>query len=113
MDGLDRSRDAVFIERLHAKTLARGVPWEPTEHDGRYQAQVGEFVIEVGEGAADPEILICRPDGKALEILTPDSLGEPEQGASRRQLFAETYEGARRSGLGVDRAIEALIHALG
>ncbi len=116
MYALDRTRDAIFIERLHAKSLARGLEWTPTEHEGRYQVTIGEFTVEIGEGGdtgVEPEILIIR-GGKALEILTPDLLPEPTQpGAiSRRQAFGETYEAARRIGLGVDRAIESLIQSL-
>ena len=112
MSSLDRSRDAVFIEKLHAKSQAGGVPWETTEHEGRYQAQIGEFVIEIGEGESEPEILICRPDGKALEILTPDLFSDPGHSDPRPQLFAETYDSARRVAMGVDKAIESLIQAL-
>ena len=114
MFALDRSRDAVFVERLHAKTIARGVAWTPTEHEGRFSVSVGEFTVEIGEGGADdPEVLICKPDGKALELITADALPDPAAGAMpRRQMFAETYEAARRTAMGVDHAIETLINAL-
>ncbi|GAB5430545.1 MAG: hypothetical protein Devi2KO_40040 [Devosia indica] len=119
MYALDRSRDAIFIERLHAKTLARGLKWNLTEHEGRYQVQIGEFVVEIGEGvgsgdSADIEVLICSPAGKALEILTPEILQEStsETAVPRRRAFAETYEAARRMALGVDQVIENLIEHL-
>lgn len=119
MHALDRSRDAIFVERLHAKSLARGLAWSPTEHEGRYQVQVGEFIVEIGDGGgdadhADPEILICRPDGRALEILTPSLLPEAvnADGVTQRQAFVETYEIARRIALGVDSVIENLIENL-
>ena len=96
MAGLDRSRDALFVERLHAKTLARGLAWAPTEHEGRYH-----------------EVLICGADGRAMELLTPDLLPASAEGApSREEAFAETFEGARRSATGVDRALDSLISAL-
>ncbi len=116
MAGLDRTRDALFVERLHAKTLARGIQWQPTEHEGRYQARIGEFVIEIGEGAGgeEHELLICGADGRAMELLTPDLLTPAAEGApSRQEAFAETYEGARRAATGVDKAIDSLIAALG
>jgi len=117
MHALDRSRDAIFVERLHAKTMARGLNWALTEHEGRYQVHVGEFIIEIGEGGdaehADPEILICKPDGRALEVLTPDILPEaPGAGLSRREIFAQTYEGARRIALRVDSILDNLIQNL-
>ena len=119
MNALDRARDAILVRRLHAKTLSKGLAWSQTPHEGRYQVQIGEFVIEIGEGGgdvvhADPEILICRPDGKALEILTPSALPEgPDSGdVSLRRAFAETFEAARRIALDVDGVIEGLIQHL-
>jgi len=112
---LDRTQDAIFVERLHAKTLARGLEWVRTEHDGRYQVQIGDYVIEIGEGdEGEPEILVCDADGKAIEILTPDLLGEPgaEGAPSRRRQVMETYEAARRLALGVDEVFETLIKSL-
>ena len=116
MHALDRTRDAIFVERLHAKSLVQGLTWITTEHEGRYQVHVGEFIVEIVEGSgdpenADPEILICRPDGRALEILTPSILPESrvEGVVSRRQAFGEIYEAARRMALGVDKVLEDLI----
>lgn len=114
---LDRSRDAIFVERLHAKTLARSLAWSRTEHEGRYQVQLGDYVVEIGEGAATangPEILLCAADGKALEVITPEMLEGANDvvAAARREAFEETYEGARRMALGVDAAIDDLIAAL-
>ena len=116
MHALDRTRDAIFVERLHAKSLVQGLTWITTEHEGRYQVHVGEVLVEIGEGSgdpehADPEILICRPDGRALEILTPSILPESrvEGVVPRRQAFVEIYEAARRMALGVDKVLEDLI----
>jgi hypothetical protein len=114
---LDRSRDAIFVERLHAKTLARSLAWTRTEHDGRYAVRVGDYLVEIGEGAATahgPEILLCAADGQALEVITPEILeGANERAeAARREAFEETFEGARRMALGVDAAIDSLIRAL-
>jgi hypothetical protein len=114
---LDRSRDALFVERLHAKTLARGLAWARSEHEGRYQVRLGDYLVEIGEGAATargPEILLCGADGKALELITPEMLagGRDEVAEARREAFEETYEGARRAALGVDAAIDTLITAL-
>jgi hypothetical protein len=111
---LDRSRDAIFVERLHAKTMARTLGWARSEHDGRYQVRLGDFLVEIGEGSAtddDPEILICDADGKAIEILTLEEANEAVC-IARRQAFAETYEAARRIALGVDQVIDRLIVAL-
>ena len=119
MNALDRTRDAVFVERLHAKTLVKGLPWGQTAHDGRYQVLVGEFIVEIGDGAGESdhgvlEILVCRPDGRALEVLTPALLPETvgDHAIPRKRQFAETYEAARRMALGVDRVIEKLIETL-
>lgn len=116
MHALDRTRDAIFVERLHAKTMVRGLVWAQTENDGRFQVHVGEFIVEIGDGSgdvenADPEILICRADGRALEIITPAVLpaAHGEGSVSRRQAFAETYEAARRIALGIDSVLETLI----
>ena len=114
---LDRSRDAIFVARLHAKTMARRLPWVRAEHEGRYQVRVGDFLVEIADGAAanqDPEILICDAAGQAIEILTADLLVEANAqiGDARRMAFVETYEAARRIALGVDRMIDDLIVAL-
>jgi hypothetical protein len=113
---LDRSRDAIFVERLHAKTMARSLAWARGEHAGRYQVRLGEFLVEIGEGAGpdDPEILICGADGQAIEILTGEMLADADQVAARgrRQAFVEIYEAARRMALGVDQVIDGLITAL-
>jgi hypothetical protein len=115
---LDRSRDAIFVERLHAKTLSRSLDWTPTEHEGRYQVRLGDYVVEIGEGAATahgPEILLCGADGRALEVITPEMLDdayEERTAAARREAFEQTYEAARRTALGVDAAIDTLITAL-
>ena len=111
----DRTREAVLVERLHAKTMAKALAWTPAEHEGRYQVQVADYVVEIGEGAgSEPEILLCRAaDGRALEIVTPELLsGDPEVAAGLRQVFAETYEGARRIALGVEAVVETLIQRL-
>jgi hypothetical protein len=111
----ERTREAVLVERLHAKTMARALAWTPAQHEDRYQVQVGDYVMEIGEGAeGEPEILICRlTDGRALEIVTPDILsGDPERATALRQVFAETYETARRIALGVEAVVESLIQRL-
>lgn len=112
---LDRTRDALFVERLHAKSLARGLAWTCAEHEGRYQAQLGDFVVEVGDGADGcPEILICDAAGKAIEILTPELVEAGEEAlTARRRMFVETHEAARRLALGIDQVIEDLIRQLG
>jgi hypothetical protein len=119
MNAIDRTRDAVFVERLHARTLAKGLAWGQTAHEGRYQVNVGEFVVEIGDGAGEAdhgelEILVCQPDGRALEVLTaallPEAVGD--HAISRNRQFAETYEVARRMALGVDQVIEKLIETL-
>lgn len=116
---LDRSRDAIFVQRLHAKTMARRLAWARGEHDGRYHVRLGDFLVEIGEGGVadpeDPEIMICGPDGRAIEILTSQVLAEndnAEIGPARRHVFVETYEAARRIALGVDQVIDDLIVAL-
>ena len=114
---LDRSRDALFVERLRAKTLARGLAWARGEHEGRYQVQLGAFLVEVGEGAGgDPEILICGDDGQAIELLTPALLAEaaddPGADQARAHAFVEIYDAARRIALGVDKVIDTLILTL-
>ena len=116
-NALDRSRDALFVERLHAKTLARGLRWACGEHEGRYQVQLGQFLVEVGEGArGDPEILICDDDGRAIELLSPALLAENDNGPdverARARAFDEIYEAARRMALGVDQVIDTLIVTL-
>ena len=100
---LDRSRDAIFVARLHAKTMARRLPWVRAEHEGRYQVRVGDFLVEIADAA-----------GQAIEILTADLLVEANAqiGDARRMAFVETYEAARRIALGVDRMIDDLIVAL-
>ena len=111
----DRTREAVLVERLHARTTSRSLAWTPAEHEDRYQVNVGDYVVEIGEGTdGEPEMLICRAaDGKALEIVTPQVLsGDAETALRLRQVFAETYEGARRIALGVDAVVESLIQKL-
>lgn len=109
MNALDRSRDALFVERLHAKSLAGSLAWTPSEHEGRFCVELGDWLVEIGEGGADngAEVLICGKDGKALELLTP-GLGEDS-----RRIYAETYEAARRIALGIDGVIDSLIENLG
>ena len=108
MDALDRSRDALFVERLHARTIARGIAWAPSEHDGRFAVELGDWLVEIGEAGADggAEILICGKDGRALELIAPEPLDDS------RRIFAETYEAARRIALGVDGVIDSLIERL-
>ena len=69
----DRTREAVLVERLHARTTSRSLAWTPAEHEDRYQVNVGDYEVEIGEGTdGEPEMQICRAaDGKALEIVTP------------------------------------------
>lgn len=112
---LDRARDALLVERLHAKSVARGLAWTCAEHEGRFQTQLGEFVIEVGDGADGcPEILICDAAGRAIELLTPELVEADEDAlTARRRMFIETHEAARRMAMGVDQVIEALIDRLG
>ena len=81
--------------------------------------QLGEFLVEIGEGAAtleDPEILICGDDGQAIELLTPALLAEaaddPGADQARAHAFVEIYDAARRMALGVDKVIDTLILTL-
>lgn len=109
-----------LIRRLHSR--AASMAWEKTEEAGTYESEAAEFAIQISESAeADPLYTLRLFDGEGtlLDEFSDEDLTEflskeaPTEGSEMFTLMQDVHRAARRSAMGVDRAIDAILVALG
>jgi hypothetical protein len=118
-------KESELVGRLLARTEDGTIHWEPTAKEGEYATAFGgntvvsirrrselemSLPLAAGTLALEPswewKLTVKRPDKG--EILT---IWDERWGVGKEDL-AQLYEAARRSALGVDAALDAVLDAL-
>jgi hypothetical protein len=109
-----------FIQALAKRTEERKLNWEPTPDEDFYQVSFSEYVVKVwhrptrmtSATGEDYCLGIYNKDGTLIDTADDVSLGE--DGFNDAYNFLKRlHDGARRSAMGVDKALDSLISALG
>lgn len=109
----------LFVEKLAERTEEGKVNWERTLDEHTYQVAFPDYTVHV---SSRPNPNPLEPDDFAVEIKDEDGLVIEEVTASllrtgpRDNIFdrLETlFRSARRKALGVDKAVNSLLEALG
>ena len=110
----DTGRIVVLCERLADATRAGGAEWR-REGEDLFVWQAGQGSVTVGSRDKDGEppyqLIVVNADGEKLEELT-SQLVDNDRPAEWNEPLADLYRAARRTALGADEIIEALIEAL-
>jgi hypothetical protein len=110
----ETARIVALCERLAQATVARHAHWA-SEGEDRYVWQQPEGAVAVGsrdrDGDPPYQLGIRNADGALVDELESD-LAEDDQPAPWNASLAELYRVARRSALGADNVIDALMDAL-
>jgi hypothetical protein len=111
-----------LARRLHKQTKAGSVEWEKTGEDGVFEADFAGYAVQLSEVVEDEPIYFVRiynRDEVLLEEFSDEDLTEvlnrtsPTEPSVMFELMAETYRKARRAAMGVDKAVDSIISALG
>jgi hypothetical protein len=110
----DKQRLTALARRLAAATAARSAKWQLGEDDVYvWAAEEGSATI-VSRGRDDEppyELAVFSPKRERVEELTW-ALLEDDRPAPWNEALVELYRAARRSALGADELIDALVEAL-
>jgi hypothetical protein len=110
----ENRRIVVLCERLAYGTRAGAAEWTREEEDTFVWAG-GEGSVSIGsrdkDGEPPYELVVVNANGEKLDELTSQLLDD-DRVADWNEPLADLYRAARRSALGADDVIEALIAAL-
>ena len=111
-----------LLERLHRRTREGRVDWEETREEGVFQAHFGGLALTISS-REDPEwpdspdyvIRILNDEGRLVEEFTNNDLRPlvKDEEVNPYKLLDETFTSARRSAMGVERALNTLLEELG
>jgi hypothetical protein len=113
-DEAETARIVALCDRLAGATVARHAAWRD-EGDDRYvwQRHEGAVTVASRDRDGDPpyELGIRNAEGELVDGLVSD-LGEDDEPAPWNASLAELYRVARRSAMGADDIIDALMESL-
>jgi hypothetical protein len=106
---------------LQAK--AGDVEWEKTEDEGTFEADFAGFGVQIAQVETEGEetlytLRIFDADGEFLEEVSDEDLTEilnrkePTEPSVMFEIMQDIHRAARRSAMGVDKAIDTILDAL-
>jgi hypothetical protein len=111
-----------LARRLNTQTRSGKIAWEKTSEEGVYEADFAGYAVQLSEVADEEPVYFVRifnDDGVLLEEFSDEDVTEivnrtaPTEPSVMFELMAETYRRARRVAMGVDRAVDSILSALG
>jgi hypothetical protein len=110
-----------LAQRLQAK--AGDVDWEKTDEEGAFETDFAGFGVQIARIEAEGEetlysIRLFDAEGEFLDEFTDEDLTEilnREKPTEPSEMFAvlqDIHRSARRSAMGVDKAIDTILDAL-
>ena len=111
---VEKQHVTTLIRRLAAATAARSAGWQVREPDVySWSSTEGSLTVgsRDGDGAPPYELVVYNRHGAAVDEVASELLRD-DQPAPWNEDLRELYRSARRSALGADDVIEALIAAL-
>src|SRR2546427_10522876 len=105
-----------LILKLSDSTAAGKTKWEQTQNEGAFQAVFPSHSVRIstswGEDPETPDYIfgIYNSEGALLEQVRDTEIQAPKGGISVFQLLHDIYQKARRQAMGVDDAIDRLLH---
>jgi hypothetical protein len=113
-------RLAQLVKQLAKKTAERAISWEKTEEEASFQTAFPGYSVRLRvirsasglyAGATAYAIQIFNELGELVEETTDEELDGPTPGEFYTSMKA-MYTGARRSVMGVDKAIDSILQRL-
>ena len=110
----------LLLQRLHQRTVAGTIAWEPGSSQGAFIATLGDFTVGL-QAKRDPEypddpdiyIRVHDPQGTVIEEFSNATFRGVETGqVNAYAMMKELYTGARRKAYGVEQAIDNLLERL-
>lgn len=115
---------AVLAHRLHQRTIEGRLEWEVTATSEVYQTSFANYSINISklesrsEIKPDIEISVFDDEGVELESFLDEDLSDSmfeefaEPDTNAYQIMSETYDVARRTALGSEKAINEILSNL-
>ena len=109
------------VQSLKRRTDEGKLKWEVTLEESVYQTAFPEYIVKIGQrhtaydsgdnDSFDYYVLILNQDGTLIEDV--DDVGLLQAGFEEAYQFLKgLHDGARRSALGVDKALDSLLFVL-
>jgi hypothetical protein len=109
-----------LVQRLRAR--GGGIGWERTDEEGTFETDFNGFAVQISESEGEEPLYTLRifdREGAMLDEFTDEDLteimnrSEPTEPNVMFTVMQDIYRAARRSALGVDKAVDAILAALG
>jgi hypothetical protein len=107
-----------LIRRLIEKTNAGEVRWEPTANDEVFQAAFPTYGVRVEKvsdrwnDTTDYTVYVLNQEGTAVDEMRDGNFTEADFGRSPFLTLQDLFQGAKRTALGADQALDAILNDL-
>lgn len=104
-----------LIDRLLVKTIAMELKWSETSSQEAFQVSFSSYSVEVEHSDNTTYMRIYNSDGKVLDWTSDNVMRRDVSWNSTTAIrkLEELYQLARRQALGVDKALDDLLSAIG
>jgi hypothetical protein len=104
-----------LIRRVHQRTKSGQLKWETTPTSGIFMTTIGKFILSIMEDddrdGPNYRMQLRNSDGIIVDQLHPGEFGGIAE--APYPIFRDTYEFARRSAMGLDKALDDILGELG
>lgn len=108
----------ILLSKLEERTDQGSVTWEITSNENQFQTVIGNYILRLLEVSGDfsPEpdyvLRIQDHDGAIIESISDTELHQMNPDYQAFQVMSKVFRLARRSAMGVDKAIDSIISEL-
>jgi len=111
---------AMLIQRLHEKTNESKISWEKTAEEDAFQVSFSDYSVVISKNAlplavTEIKLTIVNQNGEVVDEITSSSspLFKTERGDDYLfQDMTALHHHARRSAMGIEKAVDSLLSAL-
>ena len=110
-------KPARLVQQLLEKSNEGKIKWEKTATDGVFQAAFPGYSIRLStepsafSSQEDYFVQISNDEGETVEIISDSNLTSMI-GSDAWRMMKDLYQGARRSAMGVDAALDSILAEL-
>ncbi len=99
-------KEAMLVEQLLGKTLAKAIPWEPTAQLDQFAASIGDVSFTISRYDTDYVLEMRDSQYREMRRLSSAVIRELQSG------LEELYNSARDSALNVEDKIDSVLEEL-
>lgn len=113
---MDKLKAEQFVRRICAKTMDGALRWQRMSTMGLFQTIFSSYILQFGFFQTHDgdfyQMQLFDGDGDLLDSYRDDDFGRTASLDSMQEVMKEAYDVARRSALGVEKAIDDILEEL-